>query len=102
MQTNNPDVHGGRSGMVPHTSWGGDAARINRGKYRRAWQQECWFEPSRPARKEDVMTQQELADRVGTKKSYISRIEHGSVEPSAGLFLSIINALGLSIARPVI
>lgn len=35
------------------------------------------------------------------KKSYISRIETGHVEPSAGLFLTIINALGLSIVRPV-
>lgn len=56
----------------------------------------------REARKADGITQQELADRVGRKKSYISRIETGSVEPSAGLFLNIISALGLSIMRPVI
>lgn len=55
----------------------------------------------RDGRKREGMTQQELADKVGAKKSYISRIETGSVEPSAGLFLSIINALGLSIVRPV-
>ena len=54
----------------------------------------------RDARKAEGITQQELADRVDSKKSYISRIEHGSVEPSAGFFLSIINALGLSIMRP--
>lgn len=53
------------------------------------------------ARKREGLTQQQLADRVGAKKSYISRIETGSVEPSAGLFLSIINALGLSIVRPI-
>ncbi|MBR6179984.1 MAG: helix-turn-helix transcriptional regulator [Prevotella sp.] len=55
----------------------------------------------RDGRKSEGLTQQELADRVGTKKSYISRIETGSVDPSAGLFLSIINALGLSIVRPL-
>lgn len=51
------------------------------------------------ARKKEGVTQLELASRVGTSKSYISRIENGLVEPSAGLFLNIINALGLNIAR---
>ena len=53
------------------------------------------------ARKSEGMTQQELAEKVGTKKSYISRIETGSVEPSAGLFLNILNILGFTIARPL-
>lgn len=53
------------------------------------------------ARKSEDMTQQELAEKVGTKKSYISRIETGRVEPSAGLFLNILNILGLTIARPL-
>lgn len=47
------------------------------------------------ARKQEKMTQSELAQRVGTNKSYISKIEHGSIEPSASLFLRIITALGL-------
>lgn len=50
------------------------------------------------ARKKEKITQQELADNVGVTKSYISRIERGSVEPSAGLFLRIISCLGLHIA----
>ena len=61
----------------------------------------CVGQIIRDGRKSEGLTQQELADRVGTKKSYISRIETGSVDPSAGLFLSIINALGLSIVRPL-
>lgn len=51
------------------------------------------------ARKHEGMTQEELAMKVGTKKSYISRIETGNVEPSAGLFLNILNILGLTITR---
>lgn len=47
------------------------------------------------ARKREKVTQQELASRVGTNKSYISRIEKGSVEPGAGMFLRILGALGL-------
>ncbi len=55
------------------------------------------------ARKEAKMTQSELAKRVGTNKSYISKIEHGLIEPGVGLFLRIIDALGLKfdIVKPV-
>lgn len=49
------------------------------------------------------MTQSELAKRVGTNKSYISKIENGLIEPGVGLFLRIINALGLKfdIVKPM-
>ena len=47
------------------------------------------------SRKRVKVTQQELAQRVGTNKSYISRVENGSVEPGAGMFLRILSALGL-------
>lgn len=55
------------------------------------------------ARKEAKMTQSELAEKVGTNKSYISKIENGLIEPGVGLFLRIINALGLKfdIVKPV-
>ena len=49
------------------------------------------------ARREANITQSELAQRVGTTKSYISKIENGLVEPSIGLFLRLINALGLRV-----
>ena len=35
-----------------------------------------------------------LYGNVGTNKSYISRIEKGSLEPGVGLFFRIIDALG--------
>ena len=49
------------------------------------------------ARKHEGMTQTELAQKIGTDKTYISRIEHGTVEPGAGLFLRIIDALGMKV-----
>ena len=48
-------------------------------------------------RKQEKMTQSELAEKVGTNKTYISRIEKGVVEPGVGLFFRIIDALGLKI-----
>ena len=55
------------------------------------------------ARKQEKMTQAELAQKVGTNKSYISRIEKGTIEPGVGIFFRIIEALGLriDIVKPV-
>ena len=56
------------------------------------------------ARKQERLTQAELAEKVGTNKSYISRIEKGAIEPGVGLFFRIIDALGLKmeIVKPMI
>ena len=55
------------------------------------------------ARKEAKMTQSELAKKLGTNKAYISKIENGLIEPGAGLFFRIIDALGLrvDIVKPI-
>lgn len=42
------------------------------------------------------LTQQELADKAGTKRSYISRIEKGETDMQLSSFLRIIKALGLN------
>ncbi len=49
------------------------------------------------ARKEVKITQSELARRINSTKSYISRIENGSVNPSVGTFYRIMAALGLRV-----
>ncbi|MBM6856528.1 helix-turn-helix domain-containing protein [Caecibacteroides pullorum] len=56
------------------------------------------------ARKQEKMTQAELAEKVGTNKTYISRIEKGIIEPGVGLFFRIIDALGLKveIVKPIL
>ncbi|WP_289201191.1 helix-turn-helix domain-containing protein [Phocaeicola sartorii] len=56
------------------------------------------------ARKQEKMTQSELAKKVGTNKTYISRIEKGVIEPGVGLFFRIIDALGLriDIVKPIV
>ena len=47
------------------------------------------------ARKEEHITQTELAKRTGTSKSYISRIENGLIDPTFSGFMRIVDALGL-------
>jgi DNA-binding XRE family transcriptional regulator len=55
------------------------------------------------ARKTEKITQKELAERIGVDKSYISKIEKGTIEPGAGMFYRIMDVLGLriEIVRPV-
>lgn len=50
------------------------------------------------ARKEAKMTQEELAEKIGADKSYISRIENGKTEPKVSTFYKIIEALGLKVS----
>lgn len=49
------------------------------------------------ARKSTKMTQKELAEKLGTNKSYISRVETGKTEPKVSTFYRIASALGLSV-----
>lgn len=49
------------------------------------------------ARKNEKITQKELAERVGVDKSYISKIEKGIIEPGVAMFYRIVSALGLSV-----
>jgi len=50
------------------------------------------------ARKSMDMTQKELAERAGTKKSNISRLESGSYNPSLDFLIKIAKSLGKDIS----
>lgn len=46
-------------------------------------------------RKQQRMTQQQLADKIGKKREFISNIERGNTDMQLSTFLLISNALGL-------
>lgn len=50
------------------------------------------------ARKEQNITQAELAKRVGTQKSNISRLESGNYNPSLDFLTKVSEALGKSLS----
>ena len=49
------------------------------------------------ARKKANMTQAKLAEKIGTNKSYISRVETGKTEPKVSTLSRIASALGLNV-----
>lgn len=49
------------------------------------------------ARKEQYITQSELAKRVGTQKSNISRLESGNYNPSLDFLVKVAESLGKSL-----
>ena len=51
----------------------------------------------RQARKEAKMTQPELAQKLGSSKSYISRVETGKTDPKTSTFYRLASALGFSV-----
>ena len=55
------------------------------------------------ARKEAKVSQSELARRIHATKSYISRIENGTITPSVATFYRIMNALGMrvEVVKPI-
>lgn len=55
------------------------------------------------ARKKVKMSQSELAKKIHSTKSYISRVENGMIVPTVATFYRIIHALGLriEIVKPI-
>jgi DNA-binding XRE family transcriptional regulator len=81
----------------------GKAGTPEREQFRREAYAYCMGQIIHDARKSEKITQAELANRIGTDKSYISKIEKGLVEPGVGTFYRIIDALGLrvEIVKPI-
>jgi len=57
----------------------------------------AWYygEKLRDRRKELKITQQELAEKVGTARSYIARVEKGETDIQISSFFRIARALGI-------
>ena len=73
----------------------GAVGTLERDEFRKEAYNYCVGQLIMEARKQERMTQAALAEKLGTNKSYISRVEKGAVEPGIGMFLRMIEALGL-------
>ncbi|MDR2969531.1 MAG: helix-turn-helix domain-containing protein [Tannerellaceae bacterium] len=81
----------------------GKVGTPEREQFRREAYAYCMGQIIHDARKNEKITQAELASRIGAEKSYISKIENGIIEPSVGTFYRLIDALGLrvEIVKPI-
>ena len=52
----------------------------------------------RQVRKEQGMTQERLAEKVGTRKSNISRLESGNYNPSLDFLVKVARSLGKNVS----
>lgn len=75
----------------------GKVGTPQREEFRREAYAYCMGQMVMEARRHEKISQSELASRVGTNKTYISRIERGIIEPGIGLFCQIANALGMKV-----
>lgn len=64
----------------------GKVGSLEREEFRKEAYSYCVGQIIHDARKQEKMTQTELAQKIGTNKSYISRIEKGTIEPGVGIF----------------
>ena len=60
----------------------------------------AWYyaELLRDERKRQILTQQQLGERIGKKREFISALERGQIEMQLSTFILIANTLGLSYA----
>lgn len=61
----------------------------------------CLAETLKQHRKEAGLTQEQLAERIGTKKSYISKIENGHTDIQLSTLFRIFAGLGKHISLTV-
>lgn len=62
----------------------------------------CLAETLREERLRAGLTQQQLAERIGTKKTYISRLENGNADIQLGTLYRIFEGLGRGVAVTIL
>ena len=62
----------------------------------------CLAQTLKEERKRVGLTQQELADRIGTKKTYISRLENGKADIQLSTLFRIFEGLGRRVSLTIL
>ncbi len=73
-----------------------------RNKYEDGAQTFILAECLKDERKKAGLTQEQLAERIGTKKSYISKLENGHADVQLSTLFRIFNGLGKRVAVTVL
>ena len=62
----------------------------------------CLAQTLKEERKRAGLTQEELAEKIGTKKTYISRVENGKVDVQLGTLFRIFEGLGKRVSLTIL
>ena len=80
----------------------GKAGSETREEFDRETEAFCLAQTLREERKRAGLTQEELAEKIGTKKTYISRLENGKSDIQLGTLFRIFEGLGRRISLTVL
>ncbi len=80
----------------------GKVGSDTREKFDRETEAFCLAQTLKEERKRAGLTQEELAEKIGTKKTYISRLENGKADIQLGTLFRIFEGLGRRVSLTIL
>ena len=80
----------------------GKVGSDTREEFERETEAFCLAQTLKEERKRAGLTQEELAEKIGTKKTYISRLENGKADIQLGTLFRIFEGLGRRVSLTIL
>ena len=80
----------------------GNEGTATRDEFDRETEAFCLAQTLKEERKRAGLTQEELADKIGTKKTYISRLENGKADIQLSTLFRIFEGLGKRVSLTIL
>ena len=80
----------------------GNVGTATRDEFDRGTEAFCLAQTLKEERKRAGLTQEELADKIGTKKTYISRLENGKADIQLSTLFRIFEGLGKRVSLTIL
>ena len=80
----------------------GNVGTATRDEFDRETEAFCLAQTLKEERKRAGLTQEELADKIGTKKTYISRLENGKADIQLSTLFRIFEGLGKRVSLTIL
>jgi DNA-binding XRE family transcriptional regulator len=80
----------------------GNIGTATRDEFDRETEAFCLAQTLKEERKRAGLTQEELADKIGTKKTYISRLENGKADIQLSTLFRIFEGLGKRVSLTIL
>ena len=80
----------------------GEVGTSSRKEFDKETEAFCLAQTLKEERKRAGLTQEELAEKIGTKKTYISRLENGKADIQLGTLFRIFEGLGRRVSLTIL